>query len=184
MKSEMQKRGNSSRIIILVFFIIFLLWIFLQFISPMALPKGSITDLSGMTFVSDNKKTIDELPFPWGAVYGCGDRLCHQKAERSFFINGNQMPFCSRCTAIWLGITIGLGFIIFYKIKLSSKFLFLIFLGFVPIGIDGLGQLFSLWDSSNIIRVITGLLIGIVSGIAIGLIIDETSDMYNNRKNK
>lgn len=180
----MQVRENASRIIILVLFIIFLLWSLLQFISPMALPEGSITDLSGMTGVSDNQKTINELPFPWGTVYGCGDRLCHQKAERSFFINGNQMPFCSRCTAIWLGIAIGLGFMIFYKIKLTSKFLFLIILGFVPIGIDGLGQLFGFWDSSNIIRVITGLLVGIVSGIAIGIIIEETSEIYNNGKNK
>jgi uncharacterized membrane protein len=63
----------------------------------------------------------------------------------------------------------------------------LIFLGFVPIGIDGLGQLFGLWDSSNIIRVITGILVGIVSGISIGVIIDEirTLDFFKNqRQNK
>jgi uncharacterized membrane protein len=150
----------------------------------MALTRGSIKDLSGMTGVSDNQKTIEDLPFPWGVVYDMGDRLCHQKAERSFFINGNQMPFCSRCTAIWLGIAVGLGVMIFYKIKLTSKFLFLIFLGFIPIFIDGFGQLFGFWESSNIIRVLTGLLVGVVSGIAIGMIIDETLDIYNNRKNK
>jgi len=180
----MQKGENTSKIIIIVFFIIFLLWSLLQFISPAALTEGSITDLSGMTGVSDNKKIIDKLSFPWGVVYSCGDRLCHQKVERSFFINGNQMPFCSRCTAIWFGIAIGLGFMIFYKIKLTSNFLFLIFLGFVPIFIDGFGQLFGFWDSSNIIRVLTGLLVGFVSGIAIGIIIDETLDIYNDRKNK
>jgi uncharacterized membrane protein len=139
----------------------------------MALPEGSITDLSGMTGVSDNQKIIDDLPFPGGAIYGCGDRLCHQKAERSFFINGNQMPFCSRCTAIWLGIAIGLGFMVFYKINLNEKFIFLIFIGLFPIGIDGLGQLFGLWESSNIVRVVTGLLVGTVSGIAVGVITDE-----------
>ena len=150
----------------------------------MVLPKGSIKDLSGMTGVYDNKKIIDNIPFPWDIVYGFGDRLCHQKAERSFFINENQMPFCIRCTAIWFGIAIGLGVMIFYKIKLTSKFLFLIFLGFVPILIDGFGQLFGFWESSNIIRVLTGLLVGVVSGIAISMIIDETLDIYKDRKNK
>ena len=180
----MLRGENTSKIIIIVFFFIFLMWSLFQFISPVALPKGSIKDLSGMTGVSDNQKTIDKLPFPWGAIYGMGDRLCHQKAERSFFINGNQMPFCSRCTAIWLGITIGLGFMVFYKIELNKKFVLLIILGLVPIGLDGVGQLFGFWESNNIIRLITGLLIGIVSGIAIGIIIDESREIYNSRKTK
>jgi uncharacterized membrane protein len=180
----MEVRGKSSRIIILVLFFIFLVWALLQFVAPITSPENSITDLSGMTGVSDNQNTIDNLSFPWNAIYGCGDRLCHQKAERSFFIGGNQMPFCSRCTAIWLGIAIGLGFMVVYKIKLNSKFIFLIFLGLVPIGIDGLGQLLGLWESSNIVRVLTGLLVGIVSGIAIGVIVDEvrTLDFFKKRR--
>ncbi|PNX51737.1 MAG: hypothetical protein BV456_02085 [Thermoplasmata archaeon M8B2D] len=113
-----------------------------------------------------------------------GDRLCHQKAERSFFINGNQMPFCARCTAIWLGIAIGLGFMIFYKIELNEKFVLLIILALVPIGLDGTGQLFGFWESNNIIRLITGLLVGFVCGIAIGIIIDESREIYNSRKRK
>ena len=180
----MQVRENTSRIIILVFFIIFLSWSLLQFISPMALTQGSIKDLSGMTGVSDNQKTIEELPFPWGVVYDMGDRLCHQKAERSFFINGNQMPFCARCTAIFLGLAIGLGFMVFYKIELDEKFVLLIILGLVPIGLDGIGQLFGFWESNNIIRLITGLLVGFVCGIAIGIIIDESREIYNSRKRK
>jgi uncharacterized membrane protein len=185
MNLEMEVRENSSRIIILVFFIIFLSWSLLQFISPMVLPENTLTDLSGMTGISDNQKTVDEIPFPLGAVYGCGDRLCHQKAERSFFINGNQMPFCSRCTAIWLGLAIGMGFMVFCKIDLNEKFIFLIFIGLIPIGIDGLGQLFGVWESSHIVRVITGLLVGVVSGIAIGVIIDELRSLKKEglRKN-
>jgi uncharacterized membrane protein len=180
----MQRRENTSKIVIIVFFIVFLLWSLLQFISPMALTQGSIKDLSGMTGVSDNKKIIDKLSFPWSVVYGCGDRLCHQKAERSFFINGNQMPFCARCTAIFLGLAIGLGFMVFYKIKLDEKFVLLIILGLVPIGLDGIGQLFGFWESNNIIRLITGLLVGFVCGIAIGIIIDESREIYNSRKTK
>jgi len=168
----MEKRERSSRWIVL-FFIPFLIWILLQIIAPLTIPYGIVDDISGFVGVADNEKLINKISSPWNIVYGCGDRLCHQKAERSFFINGNQMPFCSRCTAIWLGLAIGLGFMVFFKIKLNEKFLYLILIGIVPIGIDGIGQLFNLWESTNVIRLITGLLAGIVCGIAIALIIDE-----------
>ena len=49
------------------------------------------------------------------------------------------MPFCSRCTAIWLGLAIGLGFMIFYRIKLDEKFFFILIIGIVPLVIDGIG---------------------------------------------
>ena len=180
----MEKRERCSKIIILLFFIPLFIWLMLQFISPIAIPKGTITDLSGATGILENKKIFDKLGFPWANIYQCGDALCHQKADRSFFINENQMPFCARCTAIWLGLTIGLGFMLFYKIVLNEKFLILILIGILPIGIDGIGQLFQLWESNNIIRLITGVLIGIICGIAIGIIIDELRDIIKSKKLK
>lgn len=179
----MMKREGHSKIII-IFFLIFFVWIILQFLAPLNLPNNSVKDLSGLTGVSDNEEIIREMPSPWNSVYATGDILCHQKADRSFFINDNQMPFCARCTAIWLGLAIGLGFMIFYKIELDEKFLVLVFIGIIPIGIDGIGQLFHLWESNNFIRVITGLLIGIVCGIAIGIIIDEIKDILLVNKTK
>ena len=169
----MERRGKSSSLIILIFFIPVFLWALIQIMAPIALPTGSIDDLSGLVGVSDNEKIIDTIPGPWNWIYGCGDGLCHQKAERSFFINGNQMPFCARCTAIWLGLAIGLAFMLLYKIELNGKFIFVIIIGLLPVGIDGVGQLFGFWESTNLIRLITGLLIGIIVGIAIALIIDE-----------
>jgi uncharacterized membrane protein len=180
----MERRGKSSRLIILIFFIPFLVWVLLQFLVPFAIPQNTVEDLSGVMGVADNEKIIDEMPAPWDSLYGCGDRLCHQKEERSFFINGNQMPFCARCTAIWLGLAVGLGFLVFYKIELNEKFIYLIIIGLAPIGIDGVGQLFGFWESTNIVRLITGLLIGIVVGIAIGIIIDEIRAIYKYKKTK
>lgn len=173
----MEKRERFSSLIIFLFFIIFLSWVILQFLGPIFIPNNTINDLSGLTGISDNDKIIEKIQFPFNLVYSIGDRLCHQKAERSFFINGNQMPFCSRCTAIWLGLTIGLGFMIFYKIELDRKFLILIIIGIVPIAIDGIGQLLNLWESTNIIRFLTGLLAGIITGLAIGIIIDEIKEV-------
>ncbi len=181
MNLKMEKRGKSSRLILL-FFIPFLIWILFQFIAPLTISTSSIDNLSGMVGVADNEHLINKIPWPWDAIYSSGDRLCHQQASRSFFINGNQMPFCSRCTAIWFGFAIGLGFMVFYKIKLNEKFLILLIIGIVPIGIDGIGQLFGFWESTNIIRLITGLLVGIVCGIAIALIIDEIINLLKEKK--
>lgn len=179
----MERRQKLSRAIIF-FFILFLLWAVLQFLAPMSLPNSSVKDLSGMVGVSDNEEVIGKIPAPFNFVYSMGDRLCHQKTDRSFFINGNEMPFCSRCTAIWLGLAIGLGFMMVYTIQLNEKFLFAIIIGIVPMGIDGVGQLLGFWESTNTIRLITGLLAGTVCGIAIGLIIDEIKTIRIFKINK
>ena len=172
----MERREKVSKLL-LVFFALFFIISILHFLAPLSLPSNSVKDLSGLTGIFDNEEQIKEMVFPWNVLYSIGDRLCHQKSERSFLINGNQMPFCSRCTAIWIGIAIGLGFMIFYKIPLNEKFLILIIIGIVPIGIDGGGQLLGFWESTNVMRVITGTLLGIVCGLAIGLIIDEIKDL-------
>lgn len=178
---ERRVRFSRSRFLIIIIFCFSFVWVLLQFLAPVVLPSGSVGNLSGLTVVSDNEKCYENMSFPWNAVYSIGDRMCHQKSERSFFLNENQMPFCSRCTAIWVGITAGLIVMIFYKIELNKYFMFLILLCFVPIGVDGIGQLVGFWESSNIIRVITGLIIGIPIGFCIGIIVDEIGSLYKSK---
>ena len=171
----MELRKHRIKNLIFVFFLLFSIWVILQFLAPFALPAGSVPNLSGRVGFSDNDQVIQNMSFPWNVVYSAGDRLCHQQASRSLFFNGNQMPFCTRCTAIWLGLAIGLGVMVFFTIRLDEKFLFIILLSLAPIGIDGVGQLLGLWESTNLIRFLTGLLAGGVCGVAIGVIIDEVT---------
>ncbi|MBN2066488.1 MAG: DUF2085 domain-containing protein [Candidatus Thermoplasmatota archaeon] len=168
----MEKREEHSRLI-LVLFLCFMLWNILQILAPLAISPHTAEDLTGVVGVADNDHLIEQMPVPWNAIYGCGDRLCHQIAERSLFINGNQMPFCSRCTAIWFGFMIGLGIVLLYTIELDEKILVLILFGIIPLAVDGVGQQLQLWQSTNSIRVATGLLTGTVCGVTIGVIIDE-----------
>lgn len=169
----MRREGFSK--LIFAFFLLFFILALLQFLGPIALPEKSIKDLSGSVGIVDNKKIIESIPFPFNIVYTCGDLMCHQKADRSFFINGNQMPFCVRCTAIWLGLVFGISMLIFYKFELNEKSFILIISAITPLLIDGLGQFIGLWISINIIRFITGFLAGLACGFAIGLIIEELS---------
>ena len=172
----MEKREKHSKII-LIFFVLFLIFFLMQVIAPIMIPYGQIEDLSGYTIVTNNLDEINKIPAPWNVIYRIGDSMCHQKSDRSYFINGNQMPFCSRCTAIILGITIGIGFMLFFKFELDDRFIFLMLIGFIPIGIDGIGQLFGFWESTNQVRFLTGILVGIISGISIGVIIDELTSI-------
>jgi len=171
-----KRRENKFSKAVLILFFFFACWVFLQVAAPIALPTESVQDLSGVVAYSDNDQIISTMSFPWNVIYTAGDRLCHQQAERSFFLNGNQMPFCSRCTAIWLGLAVGIGCMVFYTLQLNEKYLLVILIGILPIGVDGIGQLIGFWESTNIIRVVTGILAGTVCGISLGIIIDEISD--------
>ena len=181
----MERRKQRLKSLVFIFFLFFFIWILLQFFAPFALPSGCVSDLSGSVGLSDNENVIQNMSFPWNTVYASGDRLCHQRADRSLSLNGNEMPFCSRCTAIWFGLAIGLGFMVLYQVVLNEKFLIALIVALIPIGIDGTGQLFGLWESTNLIRILTGLPIGIICGIAIGIILDElrTMSIFSNLKN-
>lgn len=84
---------------------------------------------------------------------------CHQKPERSFFWNGYQFPVCARCTGVIIGQTIGMLSYSVYEMpwNQSSFFLFLMFL-------DWFLQRMKLLPSTNIRRLVTGLLCGYALG--------------------
>lgn len=48
------------------------------------------------------------LPIPAaGLLYLFGSRICHQIAERSFHLDGAQLPVCARCLGIYAGAAMG-----------------------------------------------------------------------------
>lgn len=176
----MERRERVSKTMTIIFLVMFL-FAFIQFAAPFFIPENTIDDLHGSVGMIDNQETLDSISFPWNIPYVFGDLLCHQKPERSFFINGNQMPFCSRCAAIWVGLAIGLAVMLVYTIELNERFMVLIILSLIPIGIDGTGQLLGFWESTNLSRVITGLIIGIPVGCAIGVIVDEVKSLGKSK---
>lgn len=169
----MKRRKQPFKSIVFAFFVFFFIWVLLQFLAPFMIPLGTATDLSGSVGVSDNEVVFRTMSFPWGTVYSLGDRLCHQMPERSFILNENQMPFCVRCTAIWMGLAAGLLFMVVYTFELNERFFLVILLSLIPMGIDGIGQLFGFWESTNVVRFLTGVPAGLICGIALGAIIDE-----------
>ncbi len=153
--------------LVLIPFAITLAWVLMNFIAPLTLPPGSVKDLSGSVGRVDNAgQTAGMNPFArW--IYSGGDVNCHQKASRTLFINGNEMPYCSRDLGIFIGMMVGslLGLYIVLDLKL-----WLMIAGLAPIGVDGVGQLLGFWESTNPVRLLTGGLAGLVTGVAIAFI--------------
>lgn len=144
---------------VLLMFAVSAAWAALVFASPLMVPAGTLTDLSGLVGVHDNDELFEGLsPVPY-AVYWAGDGECHQLANRSFFINGNQMPFCARDVGLFVGLAAASGVATFVRYKINPL---LVLAGLVPIGLDGGIQLVTDYESNNLLRVATGLLAGAV----------------------
>lgn len=145
--------------------VFFTAWLILVIAAPFTLPAGSVTDLSGRASVIDNAEQVGRMNPLAAAVYFIGDINCHQLAERSFFLNGNQMPFCSRDVGIFIGLAAGMLAVLLLSPRFSWPILALLVL---PILIDGGVQLTGLYESNNLLRVITGALGGIGASYFLG----------------
>jgi uncharacterized membrane protein len=152
---------------VLIPFLITFIWTFMLFAAPLSLPPDSVHDLSGSVGVRDNQLQTEKMNGFARWMYDGGDVNCHQKATRSLFINGNEMPYCARCTGIFVGLTIGTALSLYIMLSLN---LWWILGGLIPMGIDGVFQLLGFWESSNPVRVLTGGLAGFVAGAALGYI--------------
>ena len=161
----------------LLIFVICLLWASMMFIAPLSQPPDTI-DLGEKGLVhpqldTEHKyKHIDNYLIR--RIYESGDRNCHQHGDRSVYINGNQMPYCSRCVAIFVGITLGALISLLVFIRLDWKW---VVAGLIPMAIDGSVQLVTSYESNNILRIATGIPAGLITTLALGGVLYELGNM-------
>ncbi len=142
----MKRKKDGSEVLGLVFHICFFLvsvYLLLVLLSPLLIQ-------------SDNRILLG-----MGAVsYISNVLMCHQLPERSFELFGQYMPICSRDIGLFLGVFVAC--IVSFASKLPNflKSSWLAILSVVPLGIDGVMQLLGFWESTNEIRLATGLLAG------------------------
>jgi len=90
--------------------------------------------------------------------------VCHQRPDRSFYLFGEKLAVCARCTGIYAGMLFGaLAYPFVWglgSVKTPSKYLLVFSL--VPLGLDGVTQLAGLRESTNFLRVVSGFLFGVV----------------------
>ena len=149
---------NGVDLHLLAVLAVFGLLLLLLLISPYLVPAGRLQDLSGEVFSVDNQAQFSDMnPVAW-LVYSFGDLNCHQLRERSFFLNDNQMPMCSRDTGIFIGLFAGALGMMLLSFKMRRRWLIL---GLLPMMIDGALQAATDYRSDNSIRVVTGAIAGI-----------------------
>lgn len=87
---------------------------------------------------------------------------CHRLAERCIQMPWGTTGLCARCTAFWFGLAVGISFMYpgIIRIPFWTGVLFLI-----PLIIDGVVQSVTPYESTNVLRVLTGLTAG--TGISI-----------------
>ncbi len=165
------------------FGILFIVYAILLFIVPYMLPPATVNfGENGRVNIIDFQNITDQMPPVAREMYAFGDLMCHQHASRSFFLNGNQMPFCARCTAIFVGL--GIGTLVLAFVDMDIK-LWLIFALLVPMGIDGICQdilTFLHYESTNTLRVLTGLPAGISLALAIAFIVKSVAEIWRLEK--
>ena len=187
---------NNIEKIPLTILIFTIIWSATLFLAPASLQPGTVVDLDGKANMIDYQSKWNELPIPQRIIYYIGDLHCHQIANRSYFINGNQMPVCSRDVGVFVGCNFGIALVFFVDAKLSPTRAFLnlfikkkkleklehrriyvsiiLIISALPLVIDGFYQAITAYESTNEIRLITGLIVGIM--YSFGTVVFITSE--------
>lgn len=118
--------------------------------------------------------------WPSRVIYLVYRLTCHQLPERSLFLLGHKMAICARCMAVYvsfwgLGLLYGIWKATPWGRRHSQKPLPIKWLAVlaVPMFVDGVTQLIGLRESTNLLRTITGALVGAGTGLFVYPILDE-----------
>ena len=102
--------------------------------------------------------------------------VCHQLPERSFHIHGRPLPLCARCTGYWSALVAGIlvnTLLQIHSYLPRAQLFWVVVLFTIPMGLDGVTQLFGWRESNNPLRFLTGVLSGFWCGVAAWVIAEK-----------
>lgn len=106
-----------------------------------------------------------------GATYALGSLICHQRPERSFHLDGAQLPVCARCFGLYLGFALGTiavpsGLTGITRSTLRTT----IVLAAFPTALTWSFELLGLWASSNTTRFVAALPLGAAIALTVNYV--------------
>ncbi len=106
-----------------------------------------------------------DMELPVRFIQNIGRLVCHRLPERSFLIAGLQLPVCARCTGIFAGVFVAGLILLLFRRGGNKPFgiatVVLLCLGFCAVGFDGVSSYLGIRETNNLIRVITGIMLGV-----------------------
>jgi len=102
--------------------------------------------------------------------------MCHGKVERCLELFGAPMPICARCVGIYAGML--LGILAFWAVPLLRERVMrgVAIVAALPLALDGLTQLTGLRESTNELRIATGVIAGLAFGLWILSAVERRED--------
>jgi uncharacterized membrane protein len=102
--------------------------------------------------------------------------MCHGKVGRCLELFGAPMPICARCVGIYGGMLIGI--LAFWAVPLLRDRVMrgVAFAAAAPLALDGLTQLTGLRESTNELRIATGVIAGLAFGLWILSAVERRED--------
>ena len=111
-------------------------------------------------------------------IYATGGLICHQRPERSFFLNGHQFPVCARCTGLYLSAAMGI--IGWLALKIARRWSSLPFdprlakrvviLSAIPTAVSFMTGVLGIWDGSNLTRAMLAIPVGASAGAVVAAV--------------
>ena len=127
-------------------------------------------------------------------IFAVGSVICHQLPDRSFFLDGRQLPVCARCAGLYLSGAAGLAG--WWAAKLLRGWrpqpmppasapwatagqarwaLGLLVIVAAPTVVSYISGVLGIWDGSNITRAVLAVPLGIAAGAVVGAV--STKDL-------
>jgi len=133
-----------------------------------------------------------------GTLYSLFGLACHQLPERSLCLSGSlsigdcsilfpyQLPVCSRDIAIYTAMLFG-GLVMpsIYDVRgRTTPSIWILVLAAVPVAIDGGTQLMGMRESTNLLRLFTGAIIGFIIPFFLIPLVNDLSFMLSKKKKR
>lgn len=111
-------------------------------------------------------------------VDAVGRVICHQLPERSFFIDGRQLPVCARCTGLYVSAAMGLLGWCAWKLGRGWRpvdvapqgAIRLVTIASLPTAVSIATALAGVWDGSNVTRAALALPLGAAAGVVVAAV--------------
>lgn len=98
----------------------------------------------------------------WRALFRV---MCHGIVTRCLTLFDVPMPICARCTGIYLGLLAGLVAFLAVPWVAEKTMRMVSIVAVMPLALDGLSQLAGLRESTNPLRIATGMAAGMAFGM-------------------